>query len=850
MAAISQKYNSYLQGMSDQPDEIMKPGQLKDSLNTFPDVTFGLLKRPALGFTSALDTPTAVGCWGSYYRVSNTGERDEYLIQILRNGRIRIFDAQTGVRQTVNIGGVIENDGTVTGGDTGDNATLAYGVHTANFDVQFTTILDTTIINNRTIRPRMDATRAPVNQVGGNWYAFIAVTQLAYGQSYTLDVTRGGTTTQVTFATPTTGNTATSVEAVLDDLVADLNGMGGWVECLRIGNGIYLEDDEAFTVDTPELQLFDIIAVSEEDEDPPGTVVARYATTPTVATLPLQCRNGFVTKVSNSFSEDDDYYVEFQGNQGQDGEGFWEETVRPGLFNEFEETLMPHRIVRGPQTAGVFTFVVNAIPWDDRLVGDNRTNPYPSFINRNDPDNNTATPPIERVLFYRNRLCLLAGENIVMSRPGDYFNFWSLSALNVSVSDPIDTAASSTYSSLLLDAIVVNSGLVLFSEFQQFLLTTDSDLLSSQTVKISNLATYDFNPHTSPFSMGNTLGFFSTAGVNSRMYEMYNILREGEPNVIEQSKILNRRLPDDLVLIADSKENGLVLAAEFGASDIWCYRYYNQGNERLQSAWFRWDIIGDLQYQDILGDVWYGVTVETDAGGTERISLLNMDLSDRFNATDIQGEDFTYRVHLDYQAEIANADLTYNDPDANPLPANPNTTQFALPIPDFTDNHQMFAYTLTDGGRYAEVTIDGANGRVPGNWTQNGGTIIVGYNYLMEVDFPRMYLNTDPAKGGVTDTTGSLTIHRCKLSMGPQGVYQSVLRRTGKDDFTVDYESRPGDAYNAGAVPYLSSRVNTIPVYERNYNFNLSLRSEHPSPCTLYSMSWEGSYTQLNYRRS
>ena len=90
--------------------------------------------------------------------------------------------------------------------------------------------------------------------------------------------------------------------------------------------------------------------------------------------------------------------------------------------------------------------------------------------------------------------------------------------------------------------MVVNSGLVLFSEFQQFLLTTDSDLLSAQTVKISNLATYDYNPLTSPFSMGNTIGFFSTAGVNSRMYEMFNIFREGEPDVIEQSKILNRRL--------------------------------------------------------------------------------------------------------------------------------------------------------------------------------------------------------------------------------------------------------------------------------------------------------------------
>ena len=72
MTAISQKYNTYLQGMSDQPDEIMKPGQLKDSVNTFPDVTFGLLKRPSLGFTKYVDTRMMLdGCWGSYYRVTN-----------------------------------------------------------------------------------------------------------------------------------------------------------------------------------------------------------------------------------------------------------------------------------------------------------------------------------------------------------------------------------------------------------------------------------------------------------------------------------------------------------------------------------------------------------------------------------------------------------------------------------------------------------------------------------------------------------------------------------------------------------------------------------------------------------
>ena len=80
-----------------------------------------------------------------------------------------------------------------------------------------------------------------------------------------------------------------------------------------------------------------------------------------------------IVKVANSFSEEDDYYVQFQGNQGVDGPGVWEETVEPGLFNEFEETLMPHRIVRGASTTDadgdeIFTFTVAAIDWDNREV--------------------------------------------------------------------------------------------------------------------------------------------------------------------------------------------------------------------------------------------------------------------------------------------------------------------------------------------------------------------------------------------------------------------------------------------------------------------------------------------------
>ena len=57
---------------------------------------------------------------------------------------------------------------------------------------------------------------------------------------------------------------------------------------------------------------------------------------------------------------------------------------------------MPHRIVRGASTTDadgdqIFTFTVAAIDWEERGVGDDLTNPYPSFIDRDDPDNVAIT---------------------------------------------------------------------------------------------------------------------------------------------------------------------------------------------------------------------------------------------------------------------------------------------------------------------------------------------------------------------------------------------------------------------------------------------------------------------------
>ena len=92
----------------------------------------------------------------------------------------------------------------------------------------------------------------------------------------------------------------------------------------------------------------------------------------------------------------------------------------------------------------------SAPQWDDALVGDDVTNPEPSFIGKG----------ISKLLFFRNRFSILADEHIVMSRPGDFTNFFAKSAIQLIASDPIDISASSEYPAILYDGIQVNTGLI------------------------------------------------------------------------------------------------------------------------------------------------------------------------------------------------------------------------------------------------------------------------------------------------------------------------------------------------------------------------------------------------------
>ena len=920
MAGITQTIPNYFGGISEQPDQLKNPGQVKNVVNAIPDITYGLYKRPGskrVG-TSPLASVQSGGSWFHYYRDETEGS---YIGQIAADGDVRVWRCNDGQLMTTAWGS--------TGGANQTNL-KAYLSASNTEDVQCLTINDTTFVNNRdttvgttgTTDAKPDAHCAYIEllrtengrQYGLNVYdndttsALSRATRVsiasdtldeangtghcpgigtqvfsvtsgsskklifritAVGQSgsvggaevddggafacaYTrrIELLHGGegwTTSSAnqtvtmtnsknggyTFTvdisdsetvnvkanikavrptpTPFDADTCVTSDSILGGIEDELGGTGITVKV--IGNGLYLTKSAAFNVEVVDSDLMRVMQSEVND----------------VSKLPIQCKHGYIVKVSNAqMSDEDDYYMKFVGENGKDGTGTWTECPAPGIVKSWDPATMPVTIQRTATT----TFTVDRYAWDDREVGDDTTNPIPKINGKK----------INRVLFFRNRLVLLAGENVLTSRPGDFGNFFADTALTVSAIDPVDIAASSAFPSDLFDGIEITTGLLVFSTNQQFLLSADDAIFNPDTAKLRSISTYNYNKVIPPISMGTTVAFIDNSGKYSRFNEVAGVRREGEPIIVEQSKVVPRLLPKSIDLITNSRENSIVLFGKTDSDEVIGFKYLTMGQERMQAAWFKWKFNNKLKYHFIQDDQYYFLDEDN---FLQTINLIQAD-----SDPSIDEEGVNYLIHLDNYTTVSGG--VYN--------ATTNLTTFtnqATWIPDVTTPNGKLVLVDTDSatarvGRYAECTLTGNSPNddftVPGDWSS--ATLNIGYLFDYQVDFPRLFPTKPTQQGVISDVNSSLVLHRVKLNFGRIGLYETTLTRVGKDPYTEVYESTTLNNYNVSDAPYLPEEIQTVPVYDKNINVDITLKSSHPAPATLRSMSWEGDYTPKFYQRA
>ena len=640
--------------------------------------------------------------------------------------------------------------------------------------------------------------------------------------------------------TPFDTETTITAESILGDIRTGLIAGGNFTDddITTVGTGLHIKRASDFNASTPVGELLNVVSGKVND----------------VGDLPQQCKHGMVVEVVNSEADQDNHYVKFFGNSDRDGAGTWEECAKPGRKIRLKRSTMPVVLIRTADgnfrlteldgssytvTTGSGNVTASAPQWDDAIVGDDVTNPEPSFIGKE----------ISKMLFFRNRFGILADENIVMSRPGDFTNFFAKSAIQLIASDPIDISASSEYPAILYDGIQTNTGLILFSKNQQFMLTTDSDVFSPTTAKINALSTYNFNFATNPISLGTTIGFLDNAGKFSRFFEMANVQREGEPEVIEQSAVVSSLFEKDLKLISNSRENSVIFFSEECTSTLYGYRYFDNIRERKLAAWFKWTLTGTIQYHCMQDDFLY--VVVRNSGKDQLLKY----------AIKIDANSFTLaenRVHLDHVMEIpilkagtSNPTVVYN--------ATTNKSSFQMPV-GLTSSAQLVAYDdsgSTNLGRYAKITVGTSVSNnntvytpleIDGDWTNEA--FLIGYLFTMQVDLPTIYVKTQAQQSWQSDSRANTIIHRVSFAFGPVGIYETTLDRVGRKSYTETFEITPANQYLANTSAFVNdNKLYSIPVYDRNTNVNLSIKSTHPAPANVLYMTWEGAYNNNFYTR-
>ena len=653
-----------------------------------------------------------------------------------------------------------------------------------------------------------------------------------------------------------------------------------------IGSGLYLDGTVASSIN------FLGGAVNEN-----MSVIGQKAQD--ISRLPAMCKHGYVAQISNTSDTDvDDYYVKFEATNGSSGVGSWEECVRPHNFSSSSDPMvagltastMPHALINNRN--GTFTFARlnetfansanNQNYWKLRQVGDDTSNPFPSFVGNE----------IQDMFFHRNRLALVSGEHVVMSKPGEYFDFFIVSAITFSDDNPIDITMNDIKPAFINHSLPINKGMVLFSDNGQFLLFTESDIFSPKTVRIKKVSSYECDSSIKPVDLGTSVLFTSNVSSHARAFEATILDDDTPPNIIEQTRVVPEFLPKDITMSANSASIGITSYCKKGEKTIYHYKYYNVGNERQQSAWYTWSYANTVQHMVYTGGNFFVVLYD----GTNYQLVRHEFVTDINNSSISSGytvgglsTNVGSPLHTTRGIEAC-LDLAVitggTHTDAHSVAASGSTQAYeefgrvgtAAPTwPTLTDLVVVGLYGKDNNNVDVAgmvLPVDELNGTkvrvfnsglslgtlsgVYGQGTPHSAHFAIGYKYKTTIELPNYYFNVG---NNAYDTNGELRISGINFELGLSGPmefhltspfsYTDASGNVTKDiDDYVQYES--GILTNISQLNTVPSELDKsvrVPIQRKNNKYNLQIQIPDPFSTAIISGSWDGNYSNKRHVR-
>ena len=323
--------------------------------------------------------------------------------------------------------------------------------------------------------------------------------------------------------------------------------------------------------------------------------------------LPGASWEGYTIIVAPDGSADQSsYYLKFNAENtsvdGTYGRGSWEEVGGWGTAGKIDDNTMPHAFIYYKNSDGLTRFTAQPfsgsnytdgsitikVPgWVTRLAGDSDEMPGPSFVN------NT----INDVVFFKNRLGLISGENIILSEAGDYYNFWIQSSLQLIDTDPIDLTAVSNDVAVLNYALQQQDELVLFSNENQFrLYSGDNVTFSPETASVGRISSISMESNVKPQQVGPQVIFPVKEGDFTGLHTFITTDRTvginlGQTAVITET--VPKYIPKNIDSLAVSRTDQYLVALSVDDPDsLYVYQFFWEAAggslTNRQNAWSKW----------------------------------------------------------------------------------------------------------------------------------------------------------------------------------------------------------------------------------------------------------------------
>lgn len=780
MALISSSIPNLVNGVSQQPFTLRLASQAELQENGLSTTSQGLRKRPP---TKHLKKILNGSLGNAYIHTINRDENERYVV-VITNGDLKVFDLN-GNERTVSF----------PSGKTYLNAAAPDGSFKA------VTVADYTFIVNKTVTVAQSTARATSRP----FEALVTVKVGNYGKEYsiTLDGTK-----RASYTTPDGSNAAHTANISTDFIAAELfNDLVAWggagYTFARFGSVVHIQRTSDFTIRVED-GFNNGAALAVKDQ------IQKFQDLPANAGV----NNFAVEVIGDKQTGFDNFWVRFDGT----GSGAWREAIRPNELLGFTDASMPHTLVRNSD--GTFTF--GPASWDDRTKGTIDSNPNPSFVTRK----------ISDIFFYRNRLGFLSDEAVIFSEAGEFFNFFRTTVTELLDSDPIDVAVSHTKVSSLLHAVPFNKQLLLFSAQTQFVVDS-GDLLTPKTISIKQATEFECTPQATPVGMGKNVYFAVPKGEFSGFREYFAEDLNGLNNdAVEVTSHVPAYVPKNVYKLTPCLNEDLFVSLSSAERNaMYVYKFYFNGQEKLQSSWSKWVFpTGDqiLNADFVLNDL-IMVIQRSDGVYLEKLSVALGDI----------GVNEPYNVHLDRKITIPSSALSLVDG---------NTVINNSALPGVISGTGWEAIVATGQPKTAGIRLPVTVGvdnvaRVPGNYADCD--LVLGRRYTFRYQLSPITIKQQVGNAQKSDTIGRLQLRTMQLNFSDTGYFKVQVTPEGRNTYEYIYSGKTVGLPSASlGVVELETGNTKFPILAQNTGVEIEVTSDAPLPVSLLSADWEGMYVK------